>query len=438
MKPTEGEGDTQNIDICTCHRSGQHALIEGNHGSRQTTDATTTTRTFDAQNQTTGASGGGSTTPTYDNNGNTIVQHGQTFVYDAWNRLVTVKSGSTTLASYAYDALSRRITETTGSTVDQIYYSPDWQVVEERRGGTSASNLSQQYVWGAGYVDQLILRDSYTSGTLSQRLYVQQDAQFNVTALVDTSGVVQERYLYDPYGAVTITDASYAPRAGNTSSFGWRYLHQGGRLDGTSGWYLFRNRDYIASEGRWAQRDPLGLAAGDMNLYRYVGNCADVLPRSQRAEGRLWSVPTAPSRAGIRQIQGTTDPDGERKNQELLDRPVRQFVTRTVGLMRAFGAATVMTASAPMAATGWGAAFTFGIVLWGSDQMVTGFNEVMTGESSGSVGGRAVKALIPGETIVDEWAALCVAGVRASTSARSRNRKTDSGSRGGPGSRRCR
>ena len=62
------------------------------------------------------------------------------------------------------------------------------------------------------------------------------------------------------------------PRAGNASSFGWGYLHQGGRLDTTSGWYLFRNRDYIANEGRWAERDPLGLAAGDNNIYRYVGN----------------------------------------------------------------------------------------------------------------------------------------------------------------------
>lgn len=177
------------------------------------------------------------------------------------NRLVAVKSGSTVLASYGYDALGRRITETAGGVTDQLYYSPSWQVIEERRGGTALANLSQQYVWGSGYVDQLVLRDSYTSGTLSQRLYVQQDANFNVTALINTSGVVQERYLYDPYGVATVTDASYVARSGNTSSFAWKYLHQGGRLDGTTGWYGFRNRDYIAAEGRWAQRDPLGLDA---------------------------------------------------------------------------------------------------------------------------------------------------------------------------------
>lgn len=43
-------------------------------------------------------------------------------------------------------------------------------------------------------------------------------------------------------------------------------------MDSVTGWYGFRNRDLIPSEGRWAERDPLGFAAGDTNLYRYVGN----------------------------------------------------------------------------------------------------------------------------------------------------------------------
>jgi hypothetical protein len=33
-----------------------------------------------------------------------------------------------------------------------------------------------------------------------------------------------------------------------------------------------RNRDYSASLGRFVQRDPIGFAAGDNNLYRFVGN----------------------------------------------------------------------------------------------------------------------------------------------------------------------
>lgn len=61
--------------------------IEGSHPSAQL---------FHAQNQTSTVSVG--TAPTYDNNGNTISDNGQTFVYDAWNRLVAALSGSTTVS----------------------------------------------------------------------------------------------------------------------------------------------------------------------------------------------------------------------------------------------------------------------------------------------------------------------------------------------------
>ena len=72
------------------------------------TNSSTTDQTFNAQNQATGTGA-----HLFDANGNTISGAGQTSVYDAWNRLVTVKdSGGETVASYAYDALGRRITET--------------------------------------------------------------------------------------------------------------------------------------------------------------------------------------------------------------------------------------------------------------------------------------------------------------------------------------
>ena len=46
----------------------------------------------------------------YDANSNmTTDQTGKTFVYDAWNRLVDVKSGTTILVSYTFDALGRRV-----------------------------------------------------------------------------------------------------------------------------------------------------------------------------------------------------------------------------------------------------------------------------------------------------------------------------------------
>jgi RHS repeat-associated protein len=223
-----------------------------------TSDGTSQNRSHNAQNQITSISG--STTPTYDNNGNTTGdQAGNTMVFDAWNRLVTVKnSGGTAIATYTFDAMGRRVTEASGGTTRILYFSSVWQLLEEDVGGA----MQDQYVWSTAYVDGLVERD-----TPSQRLYVQQDADWNVTAVIDTSGNVQERYVYDPYGKVTILAPDWSTRA--SSSFSWVYLYQGGRYDFTAGLSDFRNREYSPILGRWMQVDPLGFYAGDMSLYRY-------------------------------------------------------------------------------------------------------------------------------------------------------------------------
>src|SRR5262249_1988669 len=148
------------------------------------------------QNQVTSISG--ATTPTYDANGNmTTDQTGKTFFYDAWNRLVQVNSGATVLETFGYDALGRRLGQGPGTARD-FFFSMAWQVIEERVAGTAAD----QYVWSPVYVDAMIERDRDPTGggTLSERLYVQQDANWNVTALISTTGTVQERDLEDPYG----------------------------------------------------------------------------------------------------------------------------------------------------------------------------------------------------------------------------------------------
>ncbi len=265
-----GKNGTVPDTITTPSRTQSWNLDTLGNWSSLSTNATTTNRTFNAQNQT--ATVSGSTAPNYDSNGNTTSDAGQTFVFDAWNKLVAVKSAGTTVAAYAYDALSRRVTESYGATTNHLYYSSAWQVIEERQNGTAVSNLTYQYVWGLGGVNQLVLRDGFSSGAFSQRLYAHWDTLGNITSLISSAGVVQERYLYDPYGSVTVSDASYVARPANASSYAWRYLFQGNRIDTTTGWYAVRNRDYIPAEGRWAERDPLSYAAGDMNLYRFVGN----------------------------------------------------------------------------------------------------------------------------------------------------------------------
>jgi RHS repeat-associated protein len=154
-----------------------------------------------------------------------------------------------------------------------IYFSKDWQPIEE---DWTSQGLAQQNqnVWGLAYVDDLILQDQSRAtppatqpsgggvtpdfiigGTLS-RLYAQQDANWNTTALVDTTGTVQERYVYDPYGNVTVLNADGSVRGNGSqsaSNYSWVYLRQGGRLDSITSIYNFRHRDYSASLGRWLE-----------------------------------------------------------------------------------------------------------------------------------------------------------------------------------------
>ncbi|MBI1897838.1 MAG: hypothetical protein HYS04_15110, partial [Acidobacteria bacterium] len=97
-------------------------------------------------------------------------------------------------------SLGRRITENPGTLTD-LYYSAAWQVLEERVSGTAKI----QYVWSPAYVDALMERDRDADGNsgngLEERIYVQQDANFDVTAIISTSGAVLERYIYDPFGS---------------------------------------------------------------------------------------------------------------------------------------------------------------------------------------------------------------------------------------------
>ena len=47
----------------------------------------------------------------------------------------------------------------------------------------------------------------------------------NVVGIVNTFGLVQERYAYDPQGNVTFLDAGFTPRSPQVSSFQWEHLY---------------------------------------------------------------------------------------------------------------------------------------------------------------------------------------------------------------------
>ncbi|MGB6917060.1 MAG: RHS repeat-associated core domain-containing protein, partial [Phycisphaerae bacterium] len=222
-------------------------------------------------------------------------------VYDAWNRPVKVyvdadegrdPDAGELLATYEYDGQKRRIVETIEGEPDvtrDSYYSDAWQVIEVHEGG-DADNPLKQFVWDPRYVDSPIVRfhDGNTDGDYLDAeddvLYYTTDANFNVTAVVDTSGAVVERYAYDPYGQGTILNGAdgadpdvdgetvfeWDPDADGASDVDNRTLYAGYHLDTETGLYSVRNRMYHPTLGRWITRDPGGYADG-VNFYEYVG-----------------------------------------------------------------------------------------------------------------------------------------------------------------------
>ena len=248
-----------------------------------TSNGTTQTQTANAQNQITSVSG--STTPTYDANGNmTTDQSGNTYTYNAWNQLVTLKNSSgQVIAQYTYNAMGYRVTESypqggngvAAGTVNYIYYTASWQRIEVRQNGTANSNVLYQYVPSVAYSNANVLRDTYSASVIqpNSRLYFLQDANWNTTAIVgynSTTGTwgVAQRYVYSPYGTITVLNADWSTPPTGTQPL-VNNLYQGMTLDPATRLYYARNRNYSPSLGRWINQDPAGYING-ANTYQFV------------------------------------------------------------------------------------------------------------------------------------------------------------------------
>ena len=153
--------------------------------------------------------------------------------------------------------------------------SANWQAIETRTNGTASSDVSAQTVWSAAYVNAAVLQDAYSGGVIqpNSRIYFQQDANWNTTAVVgynSTTGSwqVTQRYAYSPYGTITVLNADWStPPVGTTPMV--NNLYQGMSYDAVTGLYYARARWYSPSLGTWISQDPLQYING-ANTYQFV------------------------------------------------------------------------------------------------------------------------------------------------------------------------
>jgi len=175
------------------------------------------------------------------------------------------------VATYTYDGLNRRVKKDLTAGTDVVYLYDGWRCIEEREwdAGDEAWEPRRQYVYGGQYIDELLIfdDDSDGNGTCTRYYYCQQ-ANYNVVALTDSTGAVEEKAIYDPYGQPTVSwrgnDGQWGTQddaTGSSSFIGNPYMFQGRRWDNESALYYFRNRYYTSNLGRFLQRDPVTVRA---------------------------------------------------------------------------------------------------------------------------------------------------------------------------------
>ena len=222
-------------------------------------------------------SSGGGNTYTYDSEGNvtgereTTTGDSWTYAYDHRNRQTSAierDSGGTVIsaATYTYDALGRRI----GTNVDAdgagagaavqswTVYDGDGSDANPYADFTAAGALGVRYLYGPA-VDAILARTS-SGGTSAWYL---SDKLGTIRNVANTSGAVIDHVVYDSFGKVI---SETGPTNGD------RFKFTGREYDVETGNYYYRARFYDPTIGRFMGQDPKSFAAGDYNLYRYVGN----------------------------------------------------------------------------------------------------------------------------------------------------------------------
>jgi RHS repeat-associated protein len=208
-------------------------------------------------------------TYTYDSAGNTTSANSggtfTTYTYDYRNRLTGVKQGGTVIATYVYDALDRRIEiqDSGGSTTWTIYNgtSPDAMPYGDFN---SSGTLLTRYTTGPGtvngaVVDELIART--TSGGTSA--WYLTDNLDSVRDVVNSSGSAIDHVVYDGFGNIT-TETN----AANGDRFKFASMEYEPLVKQS----YDHARWYAPTVGRFVRPDPIALAGGDPDLYRYVNN----------------------------------------------------------------------------------------------------------------------------------------------------------------------
>jgi RHS repeat-associated protein len=219
----------------------------------------------------------GTNSYTYDAEGNitriTNIATGEyrDLAWDHRNRLVKVTQFDSADAEqwrveYVYDAFNRltsRTEFTDGSptaTAEDIFIYDGYQMILKL---DASGNVQSRTLWGESVDQILAIEDASGNVTwpLTDHLNTVRDI-VSYDSGTDTT-TLENHIVYDSFGNV-VSEAN--PSVASDLKFTARYT------DAATGLQWNLNRWYSPSIGRWMSEDPIGFAAGDPNLMRYVAN----------------------------------------------------------------------------------------------------------------------------------------------------------------------
>jgi RHS repeat-associated protein len=176
-----------------------------------------------------------------------------TYEWDAADRLTAINQG-THRSEFSYDGLGRRVRiveKDNGMVSLDNYFVWCWSELCEERDASAATVVRRFFSQG-----EMIL-----GAGGSTNLFYTRDHLGSIREAVDSSGALQARYDYDPFGQQAVLTETL----NTTFAFTGDFQHR------PSGLYFAFHRAFDPGLGRWLSPDPLEERAG-LNFYAYVSN----------------------------------------------------------------------------------------------------------------------------------------------------------------------
>jgi RHS repeat-associated protein len=177
------------------------------------------------------------TSYTYDQDGNlTANSSGASFTYNAQNQTTSMTYGGTTLSGLTYSSVGQTERTAAGSNT---YDNGPLGILATVIGGATT------------YVSRDAAGNLLGERSGNNHYYYLLDGNGSIVAVITGAGSIENRYGYDPYGKPT----------SKTETVSNPFQFDGGYLD-TTGIYHFGSRYYSPVLGSWLQPDPGQLADG--------------------------------------------------------------------------------------------------------------------------------------------------------------------------------